>query len=520
MILLYIAATAAFLLFFGLTLIKSMHMFQLNSYKPPTHVRWLRKNARTMIPGLVGGVITGLLLICGAGQVLTLSVMTAVFAVLAILARPHKAKKPLVYTNRVIRMLVTLGLLTAICAVCCVVIPGSAVFGIFVAALAVLSPVAVLAANFINKPVEHAINQYYINDAKKLLRSSPDLLTIGVTGSFGKTSVKYILHTLLQAEFNTLKTPESYNTPMGVVKTVRMFLRATHQVFVCEMGARNVGDIQELCELAAPKMGIITSVGPQHLETFHTLENVQKTKFELETSLPADGKIFLNLEDANIRSYMHNATHQIVSYGLSDSCNYYATDISASSKGTTFTVHTPTGDSDVYTTKMVGAHNVINIVGAIAICCELGIPLAKLKGQVRKLESVPHRLQLIRRQGITIIDDAFNANPTGAKAAIDALALFDGCKILVTPGMVELGEKQDELNRNFGAYAAGVCDYVMLVGKKQTQSIYEGLISAGYPEEKIYVADVLQDCLTKAYALNSDGKEKVILLENDLPDNF
>lgn len=520
MILLYIAATAAFLLFFGLTTVKAMHMFQLNSYKPATHIRWLRKNLTSLIPGLVGAVATALLLVCGAGQTATLCVMTAVFALLAIIARPRKAKKPLVYTKRVIRMLVTIGLILAICAVCCVVIPGSAVYGIFVAALAVLSPVMVLAANFINKPVEHAINQYYINDAKKLLRSSPDLLTIGVTGSFGKTSVKYILHTLLQAEFDTLKTPESYNTPMGVVKTVRSSLRATHQVFVCEMGARNVGDIQELCQIAGPKMGMITSVGPQHLETFHTLENVQKTKFELEASLPADGKIFLNLEDANIRSYMHNATHPVVSYGLSDSCDYYATDISASSKGTTFTVHTPTGDCETFTTKMVGAHNVINITGAIAVCCELGIPLAKLKVQVRKLESVPHRLQLIRRQGITIIDDAFNANPTGAKAAINALALFDGCKILVTPGMVELGEKQDELNREFGTYAAGVCDYVMLVGKKQTQSIYEGLVAAGYPEDKIYVADVLQDALSKAYAVSSLGKEKIILLENDLPDNF
>jgi UDP-N-acetylmuramoyl-tripeptide--D-alanyl-D-alanine ligase len=267
-------------------------------------------------------------------------------------------------------------------------------------------------------------------------------------------------------------------------------------------------------------MGIITSVGPQHLETFHTLENVQKTKFELEASLPSDGKIFVNWEDANIRSYMGHATHEAVKYGLNDSCHYYATDISASSKGTSFTVHTPSGDSDVFTTKMVGAHNVINIVGAIAVCCELGIPLAKLKTQVRKLESVPHRLQLIRRQGITIIDDAFNANPTGAKAAIDALSLFDGCKILVTPGMVELGEKQDELNRNFGAYAAKVCDYVMLVGKKQTQSIYDGLISAGYPEKQIFVADVLQDALSKAYEVSCDGKEKIILLENDLPDNF
>ena len=183
-------------------------------------------------------------------------------------------------------------------------------------------------------------------------------------------------------------------------------------------------------------------------------------------------------------------------------------------------MHTPKGECETFTTRLVGAHNVINIVGAIAVCCELGISLEKLKLQVRKLEAVPHRLQLLRRGGITIIDDAYNANPTGANAAIDALSLFDGYRILVTPGMVELGAKQDELNRAFGAYAVKACEYVILVGRKQTASIYEGLISAGYPEERIYVAEDLQDAIARAYAVDSQGKEKIILLENDLPDNF
>ncbi len=520
MTVLYILASLVFLLFLALTVVRSMHMFQLNSYKTPTHFRWLRKNRGSLIPGLVGAVVTAILLLTGIGRAVALVAVTAVFGILAVTQRPKKAKKPLVYTKRVIRMLVTLGLLLVLCVVFNILFFSNSVYALTVAVLSLVSPLLVLVANFINKPVEAAINQYYINDAKKLLRSSANLLTIGVTGSYGKTSVKYILHTLLQAEFDVLKTPESYNTPMGVVKTVRSLLRATHQIFVCEMGARHVGDIKELCDIAAPSMGIITSVGPQHLETFHSIENVKKTKFELADALPADGTIFLNMEDANIRTHAGNVKSRMISYGLSDTWDYYATDISASSKGTTFTVHTPNSGCETFTTHMVGAHNVINIVGAMAVCCELGIPLAKLKGQVRKLEGVPHRLQLIRRNGITIIDDAFNSNPTGANAAIDALSLFDGCKILVTPGMVELGEKQEELNKAFGAYAARVCDYVMLVGKKQTQPIYEGLISAGYPEDRIYVADILQDALAKAYAADSEGKEKVILLENDLPDNF
>ena len=520
MIVLYIAATLTALLFLGFTVVKSMHMFQLNSYKIPTHISWLRKHMGSLLPGFVGAVVAALMLLPVISETVAIVVVAVVYAVLAATQIPRKAKKPLVFTKRVNRMLVTIGLLILIGAGCCLLNFSKSSFLITLIVVSLVSPLLVLVANTVNKPLEKAINRYYIRDARKLLKSNKDLLTIGVTGSYGKTSVKYILHTLLQAEYDTLKTPESYNTPMGVIKTIRGMLRATHQIFVCEMGARHVGDIKELCDIVEPQMGIITSVGPQHLETFHSLENVRKTKFELADALPADGTIFLNLEDANIRAHLPFVGKRIVSYGLSDCCDYYATDISASSKGTTFTAHTPDGRSETYIAKMIGAHNVINIIGAIAVCCELGISLEKLKMQIRKLESVPHRLQLIRRNGIAIIDDAYNSNPTGSKAAIDALALFDGFKVLVTPGMVELGEKQDELNYAFGAYAAGVCDYVALVGGKQTQSIYDGLLSAGYPQEKIYVSDDLHDALAKVYAVDPGEKEKVILLENDLPDNF
>lgn len=520
MAILYVLAWAAFLLFCAFIVLRSVHMFQLNSYKTATHLRWLRSNLKSLLPGTLGAVAVLAVLGLGLERWLALAVLAAVFAVLAVIQIPPKAKKKLVFTKRVNRMLCTLTLLALLVVLVLGLLLKTVGLDVGMAVLSLLCPVWILVANFVNKPLESGINRYYINDAKKRLKSHRELLTIGVTGSFGKTSVKYILHTLLQAEFDVLKTPESYNTPMGVVKTVRGMLRATHQIFVCEMGARHVGDIQELCDIAEPKMGIITSVGPQHLETFHSVENVAKTKFELSDALPAEGTVFLNMEDDNVRDNAYRVKCNMVSYGLSDRWDYYADGIFASSKGTTFTVHTRSGDSDTFTTKMIGAHNVINIVGAVAVCCELGIPLVKLKPQVRKLEGVPHRLQMIRRQGITIIDDAYNANPSGTKAAIDALSLFDGCRILVTPGMVELGERQDALNREFGAYAAKACDYVMLVGRKQTRSIYQGLLDAGYPEDRIFVADLLQEALEKAYKADAQGKEKVILLENDLPDNF
>ena len=515
-LILYILCALAFAAFLTLNVRKALHMFQLNSYKPATHLRWLRRNMGSLLPGAV--VAVAALAASFPGNWVGAIVLTVVSAVATIAVRPRKAKKPLVYTQRVQRQILTLVLLVAL-AVAAALLTG--LWFAIAAVMAMLSSLLILVVFYINKPLESAISRWFINDAKRILRSCSDLMVIGVTGSYGKTSVKFILKTLLEAKYNVLATPESYNTPMGVVLTVRNQLRATHEVFVCEMGARHVGDIKEICDIVHPRHGIITSVGPQHLETFFTLDNVKKTKFELADALPPDGIVFLNGEDANIADHRVNVKNRAVSYGLNDACDYYATDISASSRGTTFMVHTPKGETETLMAALIGRHNVINILGAVAIACELGVPLAALKSQVRRLESVPHRLQLLPKGGgVTVIDDAYNSNPAGSKAAIDALALFDGFKVLVTPGMVELGEKQAELNKAFGTYAAGVCDYVVLVGKKQTAPIYEGLREAGYPEEKIYVAEGLADAITRAYGIHVAGREKIILLENDLPDNF
>ena len=162
----------------------------------------------------------------------------------------------------------------------------------------------------------------------------------------------------------------------------------------------------------------------------------------------------------------------------------------------------------------------VNLCGAVAMADSFGLTPEEIADGIGKINAVPHRLELSERNGVTIIDDAYNSNPSGTKAALEALSLFDGYKILVTPGMVELGEKQEELNREFGRNAASVCDYVVLVGQKQAVPIKAGLLDEKYDENKIFVADNINEALTHVYALSSGGKKKVILLENDLPDNY
>ena len=426
-------------------------------------------------------------------------VLILLFAVACIKEKPKKAKKPLVYTPRVKRMLFTTALVVA-----AVLAPATAVgltsahetYALFaMVVIYTLSPYIVLLSNLINKPVELSINQYYTNDAKKMLKACPDLKIIGITGSYGKTSVKYYLTTLLKSKYNVLMTPESYNTPMGVVKTIRGSLKATHEIFVCEMGAKWVGDIKELCDIVHPHHGIITSIGPQHLESFKTLDAVKNTKFELADSLPEGGMLFLNGDDENIKA--HGSKRPYISYSIGGEADYVAYDLSVSERGTTFSVRTKDGEAEEFSTRLIGRHNVLNITGAIAISHKMGMSLKEIRPQVRKLEGVPHRLQLSDKGNMTIIDDAYNSNPSGTKAALEALSLFNGYKILVTPGMVELGEKQDELNREFGRNAASVCDYVVLVGQKQAVPIKAGLLDENYSEEKIFVANNINEAINK-----------------------
>lgn len=518
----FLFCVALFVIATAMSLIDSMHFFQLNSYRFDTHSKWIRENFNKYT---VHGILSVLMLITvflSIAPIYKAIALEVLFLISLPVVKPKKAKKPLVYTPRVKRMLVTAAIFVA-AVVAAVSVPSFSHSHESYALLCLvlifaLSPILVFIANLINKPMELSINNGYTKDAKRILSECPDLKIIGITGSYGKTSVKYYLTTLLKSKYNVLMTPESYNTPMGVVKTIRGSLKATHEIFVCEMGAKWVGDIKELCDIVHPHHGIITSIGPQHLESFKSLDAVKNTKFELSDSLPEGGILFLNGDDDNIKD--HGSNRPYISYAIDSDADYKAYNISVSERGTSFSVMTRDGETADFSTRLIGRHNVLNIVGAIAVSHKMGIPLKELRASVRKLEGVPHRLQLSDKGNVAIIDDAYNSNPSGTKAALEALSLFDGYKILVTPGMVELGEKQDELNREFGSNAAKVCDYVVLVGAKQAVPIKAGLIDEGYDESKIYVAVNINEALTHVYALNSKGKKKIILLENDLPDNY
>jgi UDP-N-acetylmuramoyl-tripeptide--D-alanyl-D-alanine ligase len=312
-------------------------------------------------------------------------------------------------------------------------------------------------------------------------------------------------------------TPESYNTPRGVVKTIRENLRSTHEIFVCEMGARHRGDIKELCDIVTPRHGIITAIGEQHLETMKTMETIVETKFELAEAVVGQGIMFFNGDNTHIRE--HLPTQDFQTYGLQENNDCYAYDIHATTSGTVFSVSCHGEKIEGLQTPLIGEHNIVNIAGVLAVAAHLGVSAEEMRRQLKKITAPPHRLQLVRSDGMVLIDDAYNSNPSGCEAALKTLALFDGCKILITPGMVELGEKQHECNYVFGEQASAVCDHVILVGEKQTKPIYEGLRNKNYDTTQIQVVNTFDEALNKAYTISTD-QQKIILIENDLPDNY
>ncbi len=517
-----------------------MHMFQQNSYKPREYGEWMGMHAnvgRLLGKCLYALISLPLVLIGNRGGLIAACLMNGMTM---LVNKPHEAKKPLVYTPRVRRMLVTTGILYLF--VMAVVLlpwmwmrtaggtiltsPGmfaqpyypmfrNVEFGLLL--LFLLQPFLVLLVNGLNHPIEKGIDQHYINDAARILREMPNLKIIGVTGSYGKTSVKYYLSTLLSTQYNVLHTPGNYNTTLGVVRTIRERMKPFHEIFICEMGAREVGDIKEICDLVHPNYGIITSIGPQHLQSFHTIDNIVATKFELAEAVPDAGKVFLNYDNRYIREKQINK--KIVSYGIEEGADFRAYDIAVSPRGSFFKMKDETGKEYEFHTKLVGSHNVQNIAGAIAVAHTLGIPMEKLLHPVKQLESVPHRLQLVRQGDRILLDDAYNSNRNGFEAALDTLSMFQELRILLTPGMVELGEKQYDENKAVGVYAADKCDYAVLVGAEQTKPIQDGLLEAGFPENRMIVVDTLQEAFRMVNAIPNE-KQKVVLIENDLPDNY
>ncbi len=523
------------LLFFKLNY--QVHMLQLNSYMNERYLLWLRRNL-TKVWRLADFLPLALFLlfalkpmwerneaVVGIANGIFYVAFGAVSLVLFLLREKNIAKKKLKYTARVKRLFVTAVLL-------CFALFGALLYRtaepatmlFFLGLLQLLVFMLVMLSNFILIPVEKSINYYYYRDAARKIRAIPHLKVIGITGSYGKTSTKHIVQKILAQKYNVLMTPGSYNTTMGVILTIRQSLSPLHDLFITEMGAKKPGDIAEICQLVKPTYGILTSIGPQHLETFLTQENVQKTKYELIRALPPDGIGVLNYDDKLVAGGMErfgNKEVRYVTYGIEEEkAEVRAKNIRYSEDGTEFTVVRGAEEQEYpFRTRLLGQHNLYNILAGISLAFALGMDYRAIYAGVRDLAPIEHRLQIKRQQDYVLIDDAYNANPVGTRMALEVLGLISGNKkILITPGMIELGSQEYELNKIFGRQAATVCDYIILVGGKRTFPLQEGLREVNYPPEKLAV---VKDIFAAFQLLEKiRQKNDIVLIENDLTDDY
>lgn len=510
---------------------KALHMAQQNLYNDDHRfLKWTLKDMKTFKTPLKCSLvvlITYLVLIIFK---LEASVITSIYffvvclIILLIEIKENKnadTKIKLKVTARVKRLIFTNVILFALLCVGLYFVKNVNIIYLCLFIYDMLLNFVIMLSIIINKPVEKMVYLSYKTKAVNKLKAMNNLKVIGITGSYGKTSSKNILSDILNVKYNALPSPRNFNTPYGLIITVNNHLDKFDDVLIAEMGAYKVGEIKELCDLVRPKYGILTKIGTAHIEIFGSQENIQKGKFELIESLPSDGIGVLNGDDELQVNYKLKNDCKIVWIGIDNKdVDVRATDIKTSNKGTTFNVIFK-GDKKKYefTTRLLGYNNIYNILASLALSKEFGLTVDQMKKAVLGVRSVEHRLELRPSGNITYIDDSYNSNPVGSKMALEVLKDMPGLRIVMTPGMVELGDKSYELNKKFGTYMKDSCDIVILVGEKITKPIKDGLKEVKFDDKNIYVVKSTKEAFNLVKSL-SNGKESYCLIENDLPDIY
>lgn len=378
----------------------------------------------------------------------------------------------------------------------------------------VFIPFLIIISALINLPLERTINIYYAKKSKrKLCKIKP--YVIGITGSYGKTSTKYFLSQLIKEHYYMYASPKSYNTPMGLSKCINEELPLLTEVFIAEMGATKEGDIKELIDLIEVNLGIITEIGPQHLETFKTIEKVLEAKLEILNSKQIE-TLIVNFDNEYLRKYQYPSNLEIITIGTTEQALYYGKNIILTKLGLEFDIYFQNNYWGHICTKLLGKHNVTNILCAVAASEHLRVPKQHIIKRIQTLEAFPHRLSLQTNNNILLIDDSFNSNIVGFKNALEVLRLTEGKKLVITPGIVDAGERLENLNMEIARCLVKDIDMVYLVHNASSLYIEQYFNQCGFNNYKVVKSfKVAYEDVKKNYK-----EEVAVLIENDLPDNY
>lgn len=510
-----------------LSTIKMVSVMQQGGYKNTPFFKWLNRKDnlffnRLSVLALCLALSMAVTSLCFSflGTELALLCSAVPFLVLLLLFGKadgrYALKVPATKTGRYLRLFGVYCLYTAIFAYALIsllsflaVWNGSALYNLIayvpLAVMPIMMPALLCLANVTTRPFENARNKKFVKRAGQVLDET-DIITVGIVGSYGKTSVKHILKTMLSEKYSVVITPASFNTPTGIARTVFSEEFAGKQVFIAEMGARKAGDIQELCSIVKPDYGIFTGVCRQHIETFGSLDNVYKEKSEI-FHCGAKKVVCGNSLRARAGGEKENV--------------FYACEIEnlhLQNKQTTFTLLLGQEKIEV-TTAILGRSGAEDIVLAATLAYAMGLTAEEIKQGIAKLQPIPHRLQLIEENGVYILDDGYNCNVEGAKSALEVLGLFEGRKCVVTPGIIECGILEKELNGELGKLIAhGNFEKVILVGDTLVGAVKDGYLAASGDKEKIVTVKTLGEAQTLLAEWIQEGDS--VLFLNDLPDAY
>ena len=529
---------AVFLVFLGLgalsqkRLLRYLRFFQQENYLAKRFLEWLFRYRAFDTRGTVTAICSFVLAVLFPLPVILLGALSA-WALIAVACKeedPRRAGKiQLNMTQRAKRIyhlaLLLLGLLMVLAALLSLRLAPCCAFKCYMLlSIAIIQsvPFCLIAANALLAPREKRIQQKFLSEAKSLLRSV-DPYVIGITGSFGKTSVKAAAAEIINASLGPVFWPEKgINTIMGITRAIREGLKPYHRYAVVEMGAYKQGTISSLCEFTPPQAAIVTAVRYMHLERFGSEENIYSAKSELAQAVPDDGILVLNGDEPGPRRMAKEFPKKTtLLYGLKPEAGHldvFASAIRFNFDGSSFVIHCGEQSFPAFT-PLLGRAAVSNILAAFALGRVLGADPDLMVAAIRNLRPVDNRLELKRYGTVTHLRDAYNSNPEGFLAALEVLHSLPGKrKVLMTPGMVELGDVQHKENERLGRAAAEVCNVALIVGVTNRAALVSGLRAGGMPAEKILTFDSREPALTRLTEMTRDGD--IVLIENDLPDLY
>lgn len=407
-------------------------------------------------------------------------------------------KTPIKYTGKIKRSYVIASIVLAIISIF--------YYGAIISLFALLFLPVI--CNFLNI-YDKILNQKFIKLAREKLALSKAKV-IAITGSNGKTSVKNILAEMLK-RYNVLASPKSYNTPLGISKFINDSNLENCNYIILEYGARHIGDVKKLCKIFGADYGIITLVAPQHLESFKTMHNIFKAKKELSDFLGEKLCVY-NLD--NIYTYEMHAKKvgKKVGVSLFGEADIFLTDLQIKNFKTTFNIHYK-NKTYAAKTKLLGRHNATNILLAAALAANLGVEMTEIVDTIKKLNYVPHRLELIKSD-INILDDSYNCSLASAKEALYVLRALPNKKVVATPGIIEGGDCQFDINYELGKMLT-CADKVLVIGTTNKNALTRAMESKKFKKYKCF--QTLEEAKSE---FNKLSKGDTLLLLNDLPDDY